>query len=278
MSVATIAGHQVHVDGEGFLTEYDEWDEALADQLTVAGNPRRCTTFPTPGTVDSGVVTMTSPVLVGFDGVGRQPARHEVMQAAVLRHRPLRIVAAFHQPIEPYTVEPQGTTPGAVGELSRQMFDEQVEAIRAEYPVDPARGQHIVEPAVAPPMHPGKVRDCMCAKVCSMRALTLWLVVLRSCFQPDSGGSPSRGFAVGHDHRPVALVAAVRHDRRALTLLVDAGVSERPAVVSVTGQRIPDRAVSRVSASMTTCRLVEYRCPSTGPTPADPWSQPARRP
>ncbi|BCJ34023.1 sulfurtransferase TusE [Actinocatenispora thailandica] len=33
MSVATIAGHQLHVDGEGFLTEYDEWDEALADEL-----------------------------------------------------------------------------------------------------------------------------------------------------------------------------------------------------------------------------------------------------
>ena len=33
MSVATIAGHQVHVDREGFLTAYDEWDEALADRL-----------------------------------------------------------------------------------------------------------------------------------------------------------------------------------------------------------------------------------------------------
>ena len=33
MSVATIAGKSVHVDDEGFLTEYDEWDEALAGQL-----------------------------------------------------------------------------------------------------------------------------------------------------------------------------------------------------------------------------------------------------
>ena len=33
MSVATIAGKDVHVDDEGFLTEYDEWDEALAGQL-----------------------------------------------------------------------------------------------------------------------------------------------------------------------------------------------------------------------------------------------------
>jgi TusE/DsrC/DsvC family sulfur relay protein len=33
MSVATIAGKDVHVDEEGFLTEYDEWDEALAAQL-----------------------------------------------------------------------------------------------------------------------------------------------------------------------------------------------------------------------------------------------------
>ncbi len=33
MSVATIAGKSVHVDDEGFLTEYDEWDEDLAGQL-----------------------------------------------------------------------------------------------------------------------------------------------------------------------------------------------------------------------------------------------------
>ena len=33
MPVTTIAGHQVHVDDEGFLTEYDEWDEDLADAL-----------------------------------------------------------------------------------------------------------------------------------------------------------------------------------------------------------------------------------------------------
>ena len=33
MTVATIAGHDVHVDAEGFLTEYDEWDEELGAQL-----------------------------------------------------------------------------------------------------------------------------------------------------------------------------------------------------------------------------------------------------
>jgi TusE/DsrC/DsvC family sulfur relay protein len=33
MSLATIAGHDVHVDEEGFMTEYDEWSEDLGDQL-----------------------------------------------------------------------------------------------------------------------------------------------------------------------------------------------------------------------------------------------------
>ena len=33
MTVATIAGTPVHVDGEGFLTEYDEWTEALGQVL-----------------------------------------------------------------------------------------------------------------------------------------------------------------------------------------------------------------------------------------------------
>jgi tRNA 2-thiouridine synthesizing protein E len=28
-----IADHEVHVDDEGFMTEYDEWDETLADTL-----------------------------------------------------------------------------------------------------------------------------------------------------------------------------------------------------------------------------------------------------
>jgi tRNA 2-thiouridine synthesizing protein E len=28
-----IGGHEVHVDAEGFLTEYEEWDEDLAKQL-----------------------------------------------------------------------------------------------------------------------------------------------------------------------------------------------------------------------------------------------------
>jgi tRNA 2-thiouridine synthesizing protein E len=33
MTVTTIAGHEVHVDPEGFLTTYDEWDEGLARAL-----------------------------------------------------------------------------------------------------------------------------------------------------------------------------------------------------------------------------------------------------
>ena len=33
MPVAELNGHQVHVDAEGFLTEYDEWDEDLAKVL-----------------------------------------------------------------------------------------------------------------------------------------------------------------------------------------------------------------------------------------------------
>jgi tRNA 2-thiouridine synthesizing protein E len=33
MPVTTIAGHHVHVDDEGFLTTYDEWDEGLARDL-----------------------------------------------------------------------------------------------------------------------------------------------------------------------------------------------------------------------------------------------------
>lgn len=33
MSLATIAGHEVHVDDEGFMTEYDEWNEDLAKTL-----------------------------------------------------------------------------------------------------------------------------------------------------------------------------------------------------------------------------------------------------
>ena len=39
MTVATIAGHDVQVDAEGFMTEYDEWDEtvgaALAAQIGI---------------------------------------------------------------------------------------------------------------------------------------------------------------------------------------------------------------------------------------------------
>jgi tRNA 2-thiouridine synthesizing protein E len=33
MSLATLAGREVHVDGEGFMTEYDEWTEELASTL-----------------------------------------------------------------------------------------------------------------------------------------------------------------------------------------------------------------------------------------------------
>ncbi|CAN5299027.1 TusE/DsrC/DsvC family sulfur relay protein [soil metagenome] len=33
MPVTTLNGHEVHVDTEGFLTEYAEWDEALAKVL-----------------------------------------------------------------------------------------------------------------------------------------------------------------------------------------------------------------------------------------------------
>jgi tRNA 2-thiouridine synthesizing protein E len=33
MPVTTIDGHQVHVDAEGFLTEYAEWDDDLATSL-----------------------------------------------------------------------------------------------------------------------------------------------------------------------------------------------------------------------------------------------------
>ena len=33
MTTATIAGHEVHVDDEGFMTVYEEWSEELANQL-----------------------------------------------------------------------------------------------------------------------------------------------------------------------------------------------------------------------------------------------------
>jgi TusE/DsrC/DsvC family sulfur relay protein len=33
MTVTTIGTRQVHIDAEGFLTEYDEWSEDLAAQL-----------------------------------------------------------------------------------------------------------------------------------------------------------------------------------------------------------------------------------------------------
>src|SRR5258708_39558508 len=34
MTVTTIGATQVHVDAEGFLTDYDEWSEDLARQLS----------------------------------------------------------------------------------------------------------------------------------------------------------------------------------------------------------------------------------------------------
>ena len=36
MPVITIGAAQIHVDIEGFLTEYDEWDDDLARQLAAA--------------------------------------------------------------------------------------------------------------------------------------------------------------------------------------------------------------------------------------------------
>ena len=33
MTTATIAGHDVQVDDEGFLTEYNEWSDEIAGQL-----------------------------------------------------------------------------------------------------------------------------------------------------------------------------------------------------------------------------------------------------
>ncbi len=33
MPVTELLGHQIHVDDEGYLTEYDEWDDDLATTL-----------------------------------------------------------------------------------------------------------------------------------------------------------------------------------------------------------------------------------------------------
>jgi len=33
MATATIAGHEVSINEEGFLTEYDEWNEEIATEL-----------------------------------------------------------------------------------------------------------------------------------------------------------------------------------------------------------------------------------------------------
>ena len=44
MPVTSIAGKEVHVNDEGFLTEFDEWDEevgaALASNLGIEMTPR----------------------------------------------------------------------------------------------------------------------------------------------------------------------------------------------------------------------------------------------
>ncbi len=43
MPVTTIAGHDIHVDAEGFMTEYDEWNQelgtALAAQIGIEMSP-----------------------------------------------------------------------------------------------------------------------------------------------------------------------------------------------------------------------------------------------
>ena len=36
MPVTTIDGHEIHVDDEGFMTVYDEWDEGLGTSLAAA--------------------------------------------------------------------------------------------------------------------------------------------------------------------------------------------------------------------------------------------------
>ena len=33
MATTSVMGREIHVDAEGFLTEYDEWDEALGAEL-----------------------------------------------------------------------------------------------------------------------------------------------------------------------------------------------------------------------------------------------------
>jgi tRNA 2-thiouridine synthesizing protein E len=36
MPVTTIDGHEIHVDAEGFMTEYDEWTEEIGKSLATA--------------------------------------------------------------------------------------------------------------------------------------------------------------------------------------------------------------------------------------------------
>ena len=39
MPVTEVNGHRVHVDDEGFLTEYSEWDEDLARSVCAERKP-----------------------------------------------------------------------------------------------------------------------------------------------------------------------------------------------------------------------------------------------
>ena len=36
MPITELNGHQIHVDDEGFMTDYDEWDDELAKVLAAA--------------------------------------------------------------------------------------------------------------------------------------------------------------------------------------------------------------------------------------------------
>ena len=72
----------------------------------------------------------------------------------------------------------------------------------------------------------------------------------------------SRGLgalAVGHDHAGVGLVAAIGHHRSACRDIGDAGATETVQSLRLPGCGSPVAITRRVSASMATCRLVEYR-------------------
>jgi hypothetical protein len=67
------------------------------------------------------------------------------------------------------------------------------------------------------------------------------------------------GFATVRNDRAGAAVAAVRDDRGAADGVLGAGQLPRLAVVAVAGSGRPTVTISRVSASMTTWWLEEYR-------------------